>query len=302
MIKNNSKVLITGCGGMLGEAVYHLFNEKTKVLATDINVNEDWLSYLDVRDKDAVGGTVKDYNPDVIIHLAALTDMEFCEKEVINAYKTNTESVQFLSREASSRNIPFVYISTAGIFDGEKDSYSEDELPNPLSIYGKSKYYGERVALGIPKSIVIRAGWMMGGGPKKDKKFVNKIIKQINSGSKELFVVSDKHGTPCYTYDLAKSIFYLINNERYGVYHGICEGGASRFEVAEYLLKILGLEKEIKLNKVDSGYYNKEYFASRPFSEKLINNNLKKLDSSLTRDWKVCMREYVERFDWIKNE
>lgn len=302
MINSDTRVLITGCGGMLGEAVHQLFNEKSKVLATDIDINENWLTFLDVRDKDSVNKTAKDFSPDVIIHLAALTDMEFCENEVINAYKTNTEAVQYLSRVASSRNIPFVYISTAGIFDGEKNEYTEDDLPNPLSIYGKSKYYGERVALSIPKSIVIRAGWMMGGGPKKDKKFINKIIKQINDETKELFVVSDKHGTPCYTYDLANAIFYLIDNQKEGIYHGVCEGNASRLEVASYLLKILNLESEIKLTEVDSSFFSKEYFAPRPFSERLINNNLKVLNRDLTRDWKICLEEYMEKFDWIKKD
>lgn len=302
MINKNTKVLITGCGGMLGEAVYKVFNQECKVLATDIDVNEKWLTFLDVRDKDSVANLVNDFNPDAIIHLAALTDMEFCENEIINAYKTNTESVQFLSRQALFKNIPFVYISTAGIFDGDKDSYTENDTPNPLSVYGKSKYYGERVALSVPKSIVIRAGWMMGGGPKKDKKFINKLIKQINSGAKELFVVSDKHGTPCYTYDLAKSIYYLIDTQEYGTYHGICDGSASRFEVAEYLLKTLGLENKIKLTEVNSEYFKKEYFAPRPFSEKLINNNLKKLEPGLTRDWKICMQDYLDKFDWIPNK
>lgn len=298
MVKQNSKILITGCGGMLGEAVYKQFKGKHNILATDIDVNEEWLSFLDVRDKDAINNAVTNFQPDAIIHLAALTNMELCEREIVNTYKTNTESVQFLSREASSRNIPFVYISTAGIFDGNKDEYEEDDLPNPLSIYGKSKYYGERIALSIPKSIIIRAGWMMGGGPKKDKKFINKIIKQINAGAEELFVVSDKHGTPCYTYDLAKSISYLLQNEKYGVYHGVCKGSASRYEIAKYLLELLNKKGAITLTEVDSDYFKREYFAQRPFSEKLINKKLSDLKPNLNRDWKICLKEYIDKFEW----
>lgn len=297
-MKKGSKIFITGCGGMLGEAVYRQFEKNHDVLATDIDVNDDWLSYLDVRDKQAVNKAVLDFKPDAIIHLPALTDMEQCENDVINAYKTNTEAVHFLSREAASLGIPFVYISTAGIFDGDKDEYEEDDLPNPLSIYGKSKYYGERVALSIPKSIVVRAGWMMGGGPTKDKKFINKIIKQVNAGKNELFVVTDKHGTPCYTYDLAKSIDYLLQNEKYGVYHGVCNGSASRYDVAEYLLELLGKKNDIKMTEVNSDYFNKEYFAPRPFSEKLVNKKLNELNTDLTRDWKVCLEEYINKFEW----
>lgn len=297
-MKKGAKVFITGCGGMLGEAVYKQFEKNYDVIATDIDVNDEWLSYLDVRDKDAVNKAVLDFRPDAIIHLPALTDMEQCENDIINAYKTNTEAVHFLSRESASLDIPFVYISTAGIFDGNKDEYEEDDLPNPLSIYGKSKYYGERVALSIPKSIVVRAGWMMGGGPTKDKKFINKIIKQVNAGKDELFVVSDKHGTPCYTYDLAKSIDYLLQNEKYGVYHAVCNGSASRYDVAEYLLELLGKKEDVKMTEVGSDYFSKEYFAPRPFSEKLINKKLNDLDTNLTRDWKVCLEEYINKFEW----
>ncbi len=281
---------------MLGEAVYKEFSAKSTVLATDIDLNESWLSLLDVRNTDDVSKVVSDFRPDYIIHLAALTDMEFCERNIENAYKTNTESVLFLSREALKRNIPFLYISTAGIFDGEKDVYVEEDIPNPLSVYGKSKYFGELVARSIPKSIVIRAGWMMGGGPKKDKKFINKIVKQLNQGSKKLHVVSDKHGTPCYTYDLARSMFYLLNEEKYGLYHGTCDGSGSRLDVARLLVENLGLSKDVEIVEVDSDYYKKDYFAPRPFSEKLENRALKALSPGLTRDWRICLKEYVEKY------
>ncbi len=298
MITPKSRVLITGCGGMLGEGVYKQFADKCTVLATDIDLNEDWLKLLDVRKKNDVIATIEQFQPDYIVHLAALTDMEYCEKNFEDSYRTNTESVLFLGHQAFKRDIPFLYISTAGIFDGEKDLYNEDDQPNPLSIYGKSKFFGELIAKSFPKSIVIRAGWMMGGGPKKDKKFINKIIAQLKAGKKELHVVDDKLGTPCYTYDLAKSIYYLLDTEQYGVYHGACEGAASRYDVAEYLLQLLVLNEKVKLTKVASDYFKVDYHAPRPYSEKLVNNKLKALNPDLTRDWKVCLKEYIERFDW----
>ncbi len=132
------------------------------------------------------------------------------------------------------------------MFDGRKRSYGEHDQPNPLSVYGKSKYGGEILARSYPRSIVIRAGWMMGGGPRKDKKFVNKIIRQLNAGARELNVVDDKLGTPCYTHDLAGSIEHLLSRRRYGIYHGACEGGASRFDVARLIVSCLGLEKAVK--------------------------------------------------------
>lgn len=298
MIKKRDKILMTGCGGMLGEAVYKEFSGNCEVIASDIDLNEKWLSYLDVSDSAAVRKYCADINPDYIIHLAAKTDMERCEQNVRETYDTNTWGVQNLMLEARKRNIPFLYISTAGIFDGEKEMYSESDMPNPLSIYGKSKYAGELAAKSYEKSVVIRAGWMMGGGPKKDKKFINKIVKQIKSGKTELAIVDDKFGTPCYTYDLAKIIYHLLDNELFGIYHGACEGSANRFEVAKRLIELLGLKDRIKLKKVSSDYFKKDYYAPRPVSEKLINDNLHKLKIKITRDWNECLAEYIKKFDW----
>ncbi len=297
MITPDKKILITGCGGMLGSSVYEVLAPRAQVTATDIDLNESWLSHLDVRDKAEVTKVVAEVNPDYIIHLAALTDMEYCEKNIENSYKTNIESVQFLSREALARGIPFVYISTAGIFDGYKDHYVETDIGNPASVYGASKYYGELVARSIPKSIVLRAGWMMGGGPKKDKKFINKIIQQIVAGKKELSAVSDKYGVPCYTRDMAKAIEFLLDNEKYGVFHGACDGSTSRYEVACELVKLLGAEG-VTVNSVTSNNFGTDYFAPRPSSEVLLNTDLKTLAPAITRPWEEALADYIGRYDW----
>lgn len=298
MIHKSDRVVITGCGGMLGEAVYDVFKDFCQVRASDIDLNVPWLERLDVRMSSDVAAYLAEVKPNYIIHLAALTDMEYCELHPKDAYNTNTGGVQNVTEYARNHNIPLVYISTAGIFDGGKDEYTEVDMPNPLSVYGKSKYGGELVAKTLPKSVVIRAGWMMGGGPEKDKKFINKIIKQLRAGVKDLAVVHDKWGTPCYTYDLAQSIKYLLDRDAYGLYHGACEGGGSRADVARYLLECLGLSEQITVREVDSSYFSESYFAPRPHSEKLINMDLKNIAPHLTRDWKVCLKEYIERFNW----
>ena len=298
MIHKSDRVVVTGCGGMLGEAVYDVFKDVCNARFSDIDLNVPWLERLDVRVSKDVAAYLTEVKPNYIVHLAALTDMEYCELHPEDAYATNTGGVQNIVEYARNHNIPLVYISTAGIFDGEKDEYTESDTPNPLSVYGKSKYGGELVAKTLPKSIVIRAGWMMGGGPKKDKKFINKIIKQLRAGSKELAVVNDKFGTPCHTYDLAQSIKYLLDHDAYGLYHGACDGGGSRVDVARYLLESLELADQVKVKEVDSNFFSENYFAPRPHSEKLINIELKKIATHLTRDWKICLSEYIERFNW----
>jgi dTDP-4-dehydrorhamnose reductase len=122
-------------------------------------------------------------------------------------------------------DIPVVYISTAGIFDGKQEYYNDSDQPNPLSIYGKSKYYGELYTLrNVRKRYIFRAGLMLGGCIKKDKKFINKIFKQIKEGMKELYVVDDKLGTPTYTKSFAEGVFQIVQTEQYGLYNQVCNG------------------------------------------------------------------------------
>ena len=131
-ITEPTKVYIAGCGGMLGRAVYEVFNSKCTVKATDIDLNIDWLEYADVRDYNDINTSILAFSPDVIINLAALTDLEHCEKNQEDSWLTNALGAENIAIIAKRLNIPMVYISTAGIFDGLKDIYVSQE-----SLYGK---------------------------------------------------------------------------------------------------------------------------------------------------------------------
>lgn len=148
----------------------------------------------------------------------------------------------------------------------------------------------------IRQYYVFRAGWMMGGGTHKDKKFVNRIFKQIKNGEKELFVVGDKLGTPTYTNDFAESMFKILETDYYGLYNMVCQGSGSRHDVAREFLRCLELSDKIKINIVDSDYFNKEYFAPRPPSEKLINLKLANRGLLFMRHWQTCLAEYSKVF------
>ena len=194
------RIYIAGGGGMLGEAFYHQFNGKNTLRITDKDVNEEWISFLDFRALEEYKADVEAFKPDYLFHLGAYTDLEFCERNPLDTYHTNTIAVEnavFISNELQ---IPLLYISTAGIFDGNQDLYDDWDIPNPLGVYARSKYLGERFVIGNSASYVIcRAGWMMGSGPKKDKKFIQKLMKQIQDGNKTLFVVDDKDGNNLYS-------------------------------------------------------------------------------------------------------
>ncbi len=291
------RIYIAGCGGMLGEAFYKLFSDSYELKCTDIDVNEAWLSYLDFRDYAAYQKDVSEFKPDYLFHLGAYTDLEYCELHQDDTYATNTMAVENAVYISNKLDIPMLYISTAGIFDGAKDTYDDWDQPNPMCHYARSKFAGEVfVEKNVHRHLICRAGWMMGGGPKKDKKFVQKIMQQLKEGKKELFVVNDKLGTPTYTHDFARTVKLLLEKEYWGLYNMVCTGMTGRFEVAQELVNILGLASEIKVTQVGSDYWKDVYFAARPTSERLITKKLDLRNVNVMRDWRICLKEYVENY------
>jgi dTDP-4-dehydrorhamnose reductase len=241
---------------------------------------------------------MKVFEPDYLFHLGAYTDLEYCELNPDDTYSTNTLAVENAVHIANELDIPLVYISTAGIYDGLKETYDDWDLPNPLGHYARSKYMGERfVAENCRRHLVCRAGWMMGGGPAKDKKFIQKLMAQLKSGATELFIVDDKLGTPTYTIDFARNVELLLSSTFWGVYNMVCPGVTSRLEVARYLLQALGLTQQVAINPVSSEHFAAEYFAARPASERLLTTKLDLRGLNIMRDWRVCLDEYLaERY------
>ena len=286
---------MAGVGGMLGEAFYYEFSNDYDLYCTDKDVNEKWLNYLDFCEKEKYKSEVLKFNPDYLFHIGAFTDLEYCEKNKDETIETNKNSVISAVEICNELKIPILYISTAGIFDGQKEQYDEIDMPKPIGVYASSKYEAEKYVIkNCEKYIICRAGWMMGGGPRKDKKFIQKIMKQIKDGNKELFVVNDKFGTPTYTYDFAKNTKKLIETDSYGLFNMVCEGNTSRLEVAKEILNILNLEKKILIKEVRSDYFSKKFFAQRPNSENLINRELNKKGLNFMRPWRETLKEYLK--------
>jgi dTDP-4-dehydrorhamnose reductase len=296
-MSKKSKIYMAGVGGMLGEAFHRVFQRKYQLKCSDIDVNEKWLDYLDFREREDYFREVKKFKANYLFHIGAFTDLEYCELHADDAYNTNTIAVENAVYIANELNIPLLYISTAGIFDGRQDVYDDWDQPNPLGHYARSKHAGEvYVTQNAERYLVCRAGWMMGGGPQKDKKFIQKLMKQIKDGQKELRVVDDKLGTPTYTQDFAKNVEVLLEKEYWGLYNMVCGGITGRLEVAEELIKILGQEKQIRVVPVSSDYFKETYFAARPASERLVDKKLDLRGVNLMRDWKVCLKEYIRDY------
>ena len=291
------KIFIAGGGGMLGEGFYQVFKNDYELKITDIDTNESWISYLDFRDLDEYRKQVNEFKPDYLFHLGAHTSLEYCDTNPEEAYETNTLAVENAVYISNELDIPLLYISTAGIFDGMKETYDDWDTPNPLGHYARSKYMGELfVKENKVQHLICRAGWMMGAGPSKDKKFIQKLMAQLKAGKKEIFVVNDKLGTPTYTHDFARNVKLLFEKQFWGLYNLVCTGETGRLEVAKELVKLLGKENEIKITPVASDYFAKEFFSHRPPSERLVNTKLILRKCNIMRDWEICLKEYLENY------
>ena len=289
-----ARIYIAGCGGMLGEAFCEEFSQPAELKCTDIDVNDVWLDYLDFRDLEAYRLDVHEFKPDYLFHLGALTDLEYCETHPEETYATNAMSVENAVYIVNELDIPLLYIGTAGIFDGRQEVYDDWDAPNPLGAYARAKWAGERcVVEHARRSLICRAGWMMGGGPRKDKKFIQKIMVQLRDGATELHVVDDKLGTPTYTRDFAHNVRVLLEREYWGLYNIVCQGMTSRLEVAQELVAELGLGDAVTVHAVGSDHFATTYFAPRPACERHLNRRLALRGLDLMRPWREALSEYL---------
>jgi dTDP-4-dehydrorhamnose reductase len=284
-----SKIVVTGAGGVVGGYVAEAFADHELVL-TD---RHGEFVQLDIRDPQACRRVIGDAAPDLVIHLAAATDVDRCEQDHDLAFGTNAIGTQNVALAARAAGAVLVYTSTAGVFGGEKADapYTEFDEPGPANVYGESKLAGERIVQTLlDRFFICRAGWMVGGGP-ADKKFIGKLVEIIESGTTELRAVDDKLGTPTYARDLATGIRALTETEHYGLYHLVNAGGScSRYDIAVALVEILG-RTDLKVEPVSSAYFPLP--APRARSEAMINYKLQLLGLDHQRHWREALEFYV---------
>ncbi len=287
------KILVTGAAGVVGtDLCYVLKSAGYDVCQTDIDCVTG-IVHLDVRDTMEVRTVVSNEHPGLVIHLAAETDVDRCQVDHDHAYRTNTVGTWNVALTCQKEDIPMVYVSTAGVFDGEKaEPYVEFDEPNPVNIYGKAKLEGERIVTHLlSRYFIVRAAWMIGGGAIKDKKFVGKIMKQISSGGKELKAVDDKVGSITYSLDFSRCLASLIKTDFYGLYHMANKGSCTRYDVARHILDHLN-RKDLSLDPVTSEAFVLP--APRARSEQLRNYMLELRAMDTMRDWREALNDYLE--------
>jgi dTDP-4-dehydrorhamnose reductase len=281
------RILVTGLNGMLGRAIQEVFIDHEIIGATSIemdvcNIKKVMSFYTKL--------------PDLIIHTAAETDHHKAEFNPANTYLVNHTGTQNMVELARFLSIPIVYISTGGVFDGKKDLYTEEDIPNPINHYQRSKYFGECAMCSYNKSYIVRVGWAMGGGPLIDKKFISKIFSIIKQKGKTFYSISDVFGSPGYTLDTAKTLKNLIDAQvEYGIYH-IGANRASRYEVAKYFVECLGLDMQVI--PVTFEEFHRMIPLEVPYTkcEALDMSKVKAMGLSAMRDWKVSLKEYARQW------
>ena len=221
------RVLVTGANGQLGRELLEVLGDE-EVHARDHRA-------LDISNEAAVVVAVREIRPQWVINAAAFNDVDSAEVAEDEAFAVNARGPLNLARAAAEVNAGLVHISSDYVFDGTKGSaYTEDDRPNPLSVYGRSKYEGERWVLESKASAcVLRTAWLYG---KHGKNFVKAILERAKEG-RPLEVVADQVGSPTYTRDLADAITLLIRTPARGLFHVANSGACSRFELAKAIVR-----------------------------------------------------------------
>jgi dTDP-4-dehydrorhamnose reductase len=223
---------------MLGQAVCRDLAMGHEVIAA---AHDD----LDITDRAALDGRLEEARPDWVVHLAALTDVDRCEREPGTAFAVNSAPVEALARWCTEQRAGLLLLSSIAVFDGTKTSaYTESDPPCPANVYGRSKWEAERLARATPRHLVVRTGWLFAGDD-SDHKFVGRILSLARE-RRSIDVVQDKWGSPTGVRDLASALRRLMEEEQRGLVHCVNDGPpASRVDVARVVVEAVGLPTEV---------------------------------------------------------
>lgn len=258
------KVLITGASGQLGKALVQRFehHDNHEVIPADRSV-------IDLENKDSIYQVITSVSPDVIIHSGAYTAVDACETEVDTALRINALGTRYVVDAADRAGARVVYVSTDYVFDGEKESpYDEWDAPNPQSVYGRSKLGGEREVRS--SDTIVRTSWVFG----PDGKNMVKTVLRLLETQPELAFVSDQHGKPTCTIDLADAIYDLAIGRIPGIFHITNSGPTTWFGFVQDILRLLGEDPD-RVTPLMTDDIAAKYPAPRPKNSVLDNAALR---------------------------
>ena len=270
-------LLLTGRNGQVGSELQKILQP---ALATDH-------AALDLADADAIRRLVREVKPDLIVNAAAYTAVDRAESEPELAMQVNAVAPGVLAEEAKRRGALLIHYSTDYIFDGAKRSpYVEDDAPNPLGVYGRSKLEGEtRTRASGCRHLIIRTAWVYGRG----SNFVRAILRQAEKGA-PLRVVNDQLGAPTWAADIARVTAGLLTAQLEGTFHASAAGAASWYEVALEILRLAHLEAEVR--PVSTAEYGAK--APRPRYSVLDNSKLRAAGIAPIDEWRARLAVHLK--------
>lgn len=275
------RILITGAGGMLGSDLARtLAGDETRSLR-----RQD----LDVCDRAAVERTIEEFQPDAVVHAAAFTHVDECERNPHLGLRVNGLGTRNVAMAAERVGASVLYVSTDYVFDGTKDSpYLEYDQPRPISQYGLSKLAGEEYVRSFcSRYTIVRTAWLFGH---HGDNFVRKIVERIQRGE-TLSVVNDQIGSPSYTMDVAGAIASILDSCCYGIFHVTNFGSCSWFQFAKCIAEMLN-ESVGRIRPVRSSDFPTP--TRRPANSRLENAALQLEGLSPLRPWQEALHEFLQ--------
>ncbi|MBQ3136505.1 MAG: dTDP-4-dehydrorhamnose reductase [Clostridia bacterium] len=276
-------IIVTGAAGQLGSDVCRILKEKN-IPHRGIDKND-----VDITSEKEVKAFFDYTDFDVLIHCAAYTAVDKAEEEKELCCAINAKGTENLAKICGEKNSAIIYISTDYVFSGEGEKpFEADDKKAPLSVYGKSKYEGERAVMRLcEKYFIVRTSWVFG---EQDRNFIATMLR-LSQTKNEINVVCDQIGSPTYSADLALLLTEMAQTEKYGVYHGTNEGYCSWYELAK---KVFDYKKiSVKVNPVTSEEYITP--AKRPKNSRLSKKTLTDAGFSLLPPWENAVERYLDQ-------
>lgn len=276
------KVFISGANGALGTDMQNLLRKQSiNFYATDIN-------QLDVVDFTKTNETLLNYRPDVILHFAAISNVDACEENKEHTFRVNALSSLGLAIIAKKIGAKILYVSTNFVFDGaEEKSYTEYSQPNPINEYGRTKSLGENYVKDIcDRYFIVRTSWLFG---KNSKTFISKFLVSENKPG-SIDVICDQFASFTYTVDLVDAILLLIKSENYGIFHIVNKNIGSWLDFALTAKEIMKFKTEIKPIKTEE----LNLPAPRPRYAPLDSKNFEFLFNKSMRKWEDALAEFIK--------
>jgi dTDP-4-dehydrorhamnose reductase len=280
-------LLVIGAKGMLGRDLMGVLQAS---LPNDEIIGWD-IEEIDIQKEEDTVFKIEKLRPDIVVHIAAYTDVDGCELDEEKAFAVNAEGTRHVALAALRCRAKMVYLSTDYVFNGNKrEPYLESDSPHPLNVYGRSKLKGEQYVQELVKdTLIIRSQWLYG---RYGKNFVTSILQQAGE-KRVLSIVNDQIGSPTYTVDLAKAISVLIQFDAQGIFHVANSDLCTWYTFGQAILKLSGMGK-VRVIPISSKEFGRP--AVRPSYSVLNCQKLKKETGLALRPWSEALKDYLATY------